>query len=149
MSMRMVKIILVHSVMPLILGGSLYISIRTSSLIMYDWFRIIGAIGVLEQVKTVIQPFLSWIPPFIYYSLPDGLWVYSISVFLGIIWSQGAFLERLFFNLLGPILGLGIEFGQLFNYVSGTFDITDLLFILAASISAIWLVEKERRRKYE
>jgi hypothetical protein len=147
--MRTAKMILIHSILPIILGGLLYILIRPSNLLMFKWFEVIKLTGLFEHIRTVLHPFVVSFPPFIYNSLPDGLWVYSITVCLGLMWLQGTKWERGFFYSAGPIMGFVIEIGQLYNFVPGTFDVTDFVFVLVASIAAVLLVEKERRREYE
>ena len=75
------------------------------------------------------------IPKWMIFSLPDALWVYSLTAFMIITWNDNPMSKNaMFWMSLGPILGIAPEFGQKIGIVSGTFDLVDLLFIIIASI---------------
>lgn len=81
--------------------------------------------------------------------LPDALWAFSFSSFLGITWglqrevtlsSQSA--------LYGGIAGSSYEIGQFFHLFPGTFDLIDLGASLIAGSLAIFIIAKIKRKTY-
>lgn len=120
--------ILLHVLLPIYVGGFIYILFRSKSLVMFDWFE---AIGILDFIQTLRNYFIGIkgnVPIWVYYSLPDGLWTYSFTSTILLFESNWKVLK---FWLLVPFLfGPLIEIFQLFRLFPGTFDPLDLLFYL-------------------
>ena len=74
-----IKMILIHVISPLIIGGILYVVFRTKSLRMFGWFEFIGFNSEISFLRKYVSPLKSWLPSWVYFSLPDGLWVYSFT----------------------------------------------------------------------
>lgn len=76
-------------------------------------------------------------PNWFIYSLPDGLWVYSLSSALLILWNG-----KLTGWLLVPFVGgVMLEFFQAWRLLSGTFDVIDLLMTIAAFFLSIYFLK--------
>jgi hypothetical protein len=122
----MKKIFFCHVVIPLISGGLIYISFRSLSLRMFDWFKWCKIDFFTSLIRSIIYPLKSHFPAWFYFSLPDALWVYSFSSALLIYWNND--FEKVKYWLLIPFVsGILIEISQGFKFFSGTFDFLDLL----------------------
>tara|TARA_B100000795_G_scaffold216277_1_gene170160 strand:+ start:431 stop:805 length:375 start_codon:yes stop_codon:yes gene_type:complete len=77
------------------------------------------------------------LPDWFLYSLPDGIWLFSYLSVLLLIWDNKISKHNIHWVLLIPSIAIFSEIGQLFEIVSGTFDITDLVFYLAGTILPI------------
>lgn len=121
------RTVIIHCVLPIALGGLLYILFRSTNLRMFDWVSAFGFDKIIFNVRSSIGEFKNSVPKWIYFSLPDGLWVYSFTSALLIIWRKNRRQARLW--ILVPFtLGVIIEILQLFHLFLGTFDILDLIF---------------------
>lgn len=129
-----------HVIMPITFGGIIYLLFRADSLMMFRWIDAIGVVSILDDMRAYCQSIqtdkLSWL----FFSLPDGLWVYSFTSFMLIVWGSKFSRHSLFWISIGPALALGGEMGQALRLVSGTFDSIDLLFCLIGSILPILIL---------
>ena len=57
------------------IGGIIYLTLRSESLIMFRWCEIIY---IKEYVDNIRLPYI--LPNWIVFSLPDGLWVLSYKI---------------------------------------------------------------------
>ena len=122
--------------LPILIGGSLYIVFRSKSIRLFDWFERIGFAESLHVSRSIIIPFKKDIPSWLYYSLPDGLWVYAFTSALLIFWNQE--IEKVKYWLLIPFIsGVSIEIAQGLKLLQGTFDFLDLAFTVLALILSV------------
>lgn len=122
--------------LPILIGGSLYIAFRSKSIRLFDWFERIGLTESLHGFRSIIIPYKKDIPSWLYYSLPDGLWVYAFASALMIYWNQE--IEKVKYWLLVPIVsGVFIEIAQGLKLLQGTFDFLDLAFTILALILSV------------
>ncbi|MGL2999410.1 hypothetical protein [Flavobacterium sp. RSSB_23] len=139
----MKKIIFIHVGIPIIIGGLIYISFRSPSLRMFEWFKLCNIDYFTSLIRCTIYPLRSsYIPPWFYYSLPDGLWVYSFSSALLIFWNND--FGKVKYWLLIPIIsGVLIEFLQGFKVFTGTFDLLDLVFSISGLLLSIFFINNK------
>jgi len=123
--MRLIKTTTIHVIFPLFLGGLLYISFRSLSLRMFRWFEIIGIHDLILIIRKTISPLKNNLPNWIYYSLPDGLWVYSLSSALMLLWDN-QYEKGKYWLAIPLIFGVIIELAQSVKLFPGTFDIIDI-----------------------
>lgn len=125
MSKRIVSIIcILASALLIAVGGCLYFSYRTETLLMFKLANIIHIDGFVESIR---QSMSLYAPSnFVIYNLPDGLW--SISYFLIIfsIWGN-INKESIVWFCLMPIIALISEFMQLTSIMPGQFDWYDIV----------------------
>ena len=123
-----------HVIIPITFGGILYLLFRSDSLMMFRWADAIGIKPVLDDMRiyctTIQMDNLNWI----FFSLPDGLWVYSFTSFMLIVWGLKFSRHSLFWISIGPLLALCGEMGQALGVVRGTFDPIDLLLCSFGSV---------------
>lgn len=135
----------VFSILPLLIGGFLYLGYRTERLLMFDWVDNLGLRSTIYQFRLFCteHPLPSWV----YYSLPDGLWLLSYMLFMNIIWSKKEEVQYIIWLYILPVIAIVSEILQIFISEIGTFDIIDLLSyvsaILTFNIFTQWNVKKK------
>jgi hypothetical protein len=77
-----------NSILPLVLGGLIYICWRAKTIWMFDWFRMFGLVANIDHLRSISAPISNLLPQWIIYSLPDGLWVYSLTAFMAMLWLE-------------------------------------------------------------
>ncbi|MCO5259858.1 MAG: hypothetical protein M9916_06910 [Crocinitomicaceae bacterium] len=105
-----VKNILYFVIFPLLLGTVIYVSTRTNNIYFLKALN-------LENSKISL-------PNWIMFNLPDGLWAFSFSSLIAIIWQNSIRKEYMFWLIFSCIVSIIIEISY------GTFDLLDLIFIL-------------------
>lgn len=129
---------IVHVLVPITIGGLIYICWREPDLIMFRWLRTIGLETFTNSLRSLTTPEHKFLPYWFIYSLPDGLWVYALTAFMLLLWRNSDSLPtKVFYCSLGLILGAGTELGQLAGIVPGTFDFGDLIVCLIAPTAAL------------
>jgi hypothetical protein len=127
-------------VVPLSLGGIIYLLFRSSDLRMFDWLDILGIKSAVFFFRMNSLAIKESIPDWTYYSLPDGLWVYAFTSSLILFWRGHPMMKN--WLLLPFIFGVIVEILQFFKLFPGTFDSMDLLFTLGAYICSIYILRK-------
>ncbi len=109
---------------------------------MFEWFSLIGLEDAIQSARTSVFEYKNYLPNWAYFSLPDGLWIYSFTSAILIYWNNDNQKTKLW--LLIPFTtGILIEILQAFKLFSGTFDYLDLTFlILGLSLSKIIINHK-------
>lgn len=127
--------ITIHVIIPILFGGLIYISFRSKSLNMFNWFESIGVLDNILLIRNSFYGLKESIPKWLYFSFPDALWVYS---FTSALLLSGNEIKSLKYWLLIPfILGPFLELLQLINLFPGTFDVIDLFFTCIAFLFSI------------
>jgi hypothetical protein len=130
-----------HVFLPLLLGGFIYILFRSESLLMFKWYHALGTDDLIRDLRIQATPYRHFVPEFILFSFPDGVWVYSLTVVMGGLWHNTSFFSRFFWVSIGPLIGIGSEMGQLLGLVPGTFSYSDLLSCFSATLGALILIK--------
>jgi hypothetical protein len=118
---------ILNMVLPVFLGGLIYISYRSVDLSMFLWFTKLGLVEQVWEIRSFVE-FNKWISNpsrFTLYCLPDGLWTYSMTSSFTYVWREN-YKEGAPWILFGVSIGVLSEFAQMFNLVSGVFDIGDI-----------------------
>jgi hypothetical protein len=131
--------IILRVVLPLIIGGIIYMIYRSEKLILFEWCT---RIGFNEVISFLRQNFSFQLPEWIKFNLPDALWLFSFTSLLIIIWKREVNKGSLFFILLPLFISFCWEFGQYAEIINGTFDIKDLLFYTIATLFAFQNIKK-------
>ena len=134
---NIIKLTIIHCLTPLFVGGLLYIFFRSTDLRMFHWFSFLGLDHFITSARDYFSVLKNDLPNWIYFSLPDGLWVYSFTSALLIYWRND--IHKVKFWLLIPLTtGVLIEVLQGVKLFPGTFDFLDLAFTsLGLLLSAI------------
>ena len=145
-----VRFILVHVVVPVLVGGLIYTFWRKPTLLVFSWYDFVGLNGIVDSLRSGAQPYYSSLPEWFLFCLPDGLWVYAMTSFMAGLWVASPKPYLLFWISLAPVLAIGGELGQLFGFVEGTYETRDLVFYLAGFTLAAFVVSgRNKRTNYE
>ena len=137
------RLLVLHVILPITIGGLIYVCWRDPGLLMFKWFRALGFEPLILQLRLATAAIRPALPFWFVYSLPDGLWVYALSAFMALVWSGSRpSILKIACLLAGPVLGAGSELGQLARIVPGSFDWTDFLFYLSAGALAFFAVSR-------
>jgi hypothetical protein len=136
-----------HVLITLTLGGMIYISWRPSSLVMFRWIESIGLNPIVTILRDNLETGATHVAHWILYSLPQGLWIYSLTIFLGMIWYDYASWCRTIILIYSLFISISVEMLQLLDSTPGTFDIADLALNISASIVAITVLWMKYDRK--
>tara|TARA_R110002049_G_C9172462_1_gene562054 strand:+ start:5790 stop:6227 length:438 start_codon:yes stop_codon:yes gene_type:complete len=121
MNKRLVNVV-INVISPLTLGGFIYILFRSKTLLMFNWFDVIGFTYHIQTLRDIVNSVNYYLPQWIYFSLPDGLWTYAFTSAILL------FDENKYFLLIPFSLSIVIELLQFFNLFKGTYDPIDLIF---------------------
>ena len=128
--------ILIFVIIPLLIGGMIYLLTRSDSLVMFDWlkkFELLEKITVIRSEFNIKNLLQNWI----IYNFPAWIWTFSLTVLLGIIWNCKINKESLMVLLIPSLLSILSEIFQKINLLNGTFDYADLFFYLVGGISGL------------
>ena len=138
--------IFIHVVIPMLVGGVIYILFREQNILMFRWFDFLGFDYLTTHSKEAFYN-NNMLPFWVKYSLPDGIWVYSMTSLMLIIWHNNTSSFKYIWILIGPFFGLFLELGQLVNIISGTYDHIDLLFTIFFSIIPFLIFKLKLNRR--
>ncbi len=91
---------------------------------MFTWLEILGFEKIVMSLRKTFGIFEP--SEFVIYSLPNGLWILSITILLLIIWKDYYKTNFKFYFTCLFLLVILPETLQFFKIISGTFDLVDL-----------------------
>jgi hypothetical protein len=126
----------IFSLLPIIIGGFLYICFRSEDILFFSWMRLFNInYNLLRHINiehTIITQY-------VIYSFPNGLWVLS-----GLFLLKSAVKNNrkilLLYSILFIAISIFIEAGQYFGILSGTFDILDLITVIVFSSIGLLII---------
>ena len=131
---------IIHAFFSMFIGSMIYILLREKRLLMFKWFKFIKLDFVINFLRDSFYKYRIYIPKSVLFSLPDALWVYSFTMFLSIYFKNKIILSSIF---VGSMI---IEILQLW-FVTGTFDMYDVIYMFILYLIAMYFIEKIRRKK--
>lgn len=126
-------ILILFSIFILFTGGILYLFFRPHNLEMFYWLRFIGCEKFFREHTYNSN---SSIVSFSIFSLPNGLWLLSAVIFLGLIWKKRNLIFYIY-ALLFVIISLAFELFQLLRIIPGTFDFLDIITLVISFLLGI------------
>jgi len=130
----------------MVIGGFIYILFREKNLLMFIWFNSLGLDNLIEFFRNnflLKNPFPEWIIN----SLTDGIWCYSLTSLMLIIWYRDSNKIKYFWLLIGPIIGISAEICQLIEIIPGTYDNSDLAFCICGSFIPFYIFSNQKTRR--
>ena len=109
--------------LPFVLGGAVYVLFRADAILLNQWMKNLEFMSFVNEWRTLFDSPPSWV----LYNLPDGLWTFASTYALLLIWKKEDGIQALIWISIPLLLALGLEFGQFFSYLSGSFDTKDLI----------------------
>ena len=131
---------IIRAFFSMFIGSMIYILFREKRLLMFKWFKFIKLDFVINFLRDSFYKYRIYIPKSVLFSLPDALWVYSFTMFLSIYFKNKIILSSIF---VGSMI---IEILQLW-FVTGTFDMYDVIYMFILYLIAMYFIEKIRRKK--
>jgi len=130
---------LVHVIAPILVGTTIYLSWRSTTLRLFDWGDNLGMAEVLRTVRSAAWAGRESVPGWVAYSLPDALWSYAFTCALCFVWASRGYWERSLWLLVPLVVTTGSELLQGSGLIVGTFDWIDVLLSGAACVLALLL----------
>jgi hypothetical protein len=138
---------LLHVALPLLAGSTLYLLWRPRSLVFFDAIEALGHAEFVDSMRVSVHALA---PPaalheLALYSVPNALWLYAFTWAVRALWREHGGLAGTIW-LAAPVgLGVGLELGQGFGLVSGTFDASDLWTSAVAVVLGLFATRRKGR----
>ncbi len=148
MNSRQILFFILFSLLPLLAGTLVYLGWRSDSLLVFRWLDLIEMTDLVARLResTLARP----LPPWVRYSLPDGLWVFAATNALGAVWAGGRDREARWWLFVPLGFALLSEVAQLTNRLSGTFSAGDVIaYITGGMLAALLCNRYFRRRRHD
>ena len=123
----------------LFIGGLIYILLRPSEHIFFEWFSRAGLENWVDTARAVSPVLGRLFPDWIIYSLPNGLWAFAYALLITTIWSGSISSIKYLWLASMPVLVLGFEFMQYPGIIPGTFCMQDIALGLAGLSLGIFI----------
>jgi len=133
-------------IFPILLGGLIYTLYRSKNILLFDWYNYLGFSQNIIQFRKIFNPNDLVFSNFLTQNLPDGLWVYSFASCMLLIWRDHQSTHKYLYIIIPIFLSITSEFLQLYNVLSGTYDIKDILSYVIFSILATILFKKTYKK---
>jgi hypothetical protein len=145
--MTRIKNIILFVLLPILVGGLIYIVSRPKSLKMFKWFENINIDNLTNSIR---DEFIHIEYPYwVKYNLPDFLWVFSFTSLILIIWNKKIVSENISYIIFPVSVGVLSEIGQLFGIINGTFDLMDILFYSLGGLLSTLIFINSKSNKNE
>lgn len=141
-SMEQRSLVLLGILMCLFCGTLIYATTRSESIYLNQFLVQVAGRDILSSLQSVVEN--SRIPRWIIYSLPDALWMWTLTILVLLIWDFKLHRKSILWVAGAVLAGILLEVLQGFNIGYGTFDVTDLVLILiAAFIPVSFIILKQ------
>lgn len=134
---------LVFSLICLFFGLLIYANLRGENLILHSIMKNLGLFEILQIPASWLDSYD--FPDWLIFALPDGLWMLSLVLVIGAIWHFKWNKTAIFWYSTALSFGLLYELFQNTQFVPGTFNWTDMVFIFIGGIVPIFFFWKQNR----
>lgn len=124
---------------PLLIGGSIYILFRSKQLYLVRYVYKIGGKEQLTAIRKQAEEIGEWLPSWVLHTLPDALWLYAFASFMYLLWQGAGASQQWLWSIMPLLVALIWEIGQAFHWWKGTFDWWDMA---AYSIVSMIIIRK-------
>jgi hypothetical protein len=121
----------------LLSGGIIYVLFRSSEPVFFSWIRSAGLESWLSFVRNSSLSLNRFLPEWVIYSLPNGLWAFAYAMLITGIWAESKSRLKYFWMASIPVLVIGFEILQGTGIIPGTFCLYDIAFGTAGIISGV------------
>jgi hypothetical protein len=142
--MRKIKPIL--GIASIIFGGIIYIVWRKQTLLMFNWFDLIGLSSIVDSIRNITKAMFVIPPEWFRFSLPNALWLFGGILLFSSIWGKWSF-ERLSWIVVFLSIAIGSEFMQLVGYIPGIYDNCDMFFMIVFALLALLIDTKKTTKE--
>lgn len=138
------KEMIYHIIFPIIVGGIIYIIFRPTTLLMFSWFDLFKLTDIIFFLRSKFHGVSIYLFSWIIYSLPNGLWSYSLTYIMLAIWKNSEKKYKFIWYITSLILGIGGEFLQYFKVINGVFEMNDIFFYIIGFLFAFIFISYKR-----
>jgi hypothetical protein len=131
----------------LLLGGLIYILFRSNKLYVNKWLLNHTLGFELQSIRTYTLSIRDYLPEWLIYSLPDALWMLSLSTLTHNIWKDESKKNRIIWSLIPLMIAVSWEVAQGLKLIKGTFDWIDILFYGLVTITIIFNLKTTKDEK--
>ena len=135
------------SIFSILFGGGIYIAFRTTGILFFRWLDYLLLIEPIESLREVTLTYRLFLPNWFLYCLPDGLWMFSYSCIVLVIWDGKITKNSLFWLISLPLISVFCEILQYYHYINGTFDMVDIILFIFGSLLPIFINQKMKNEK--
>lgn len=115
------------SLIAVCVGASIYILFRPTEAAFLNWFTLPESGQWLDALRVRSLWAHSFLPEWLIYSMPDGLWAFAYTLLVLTIWRGSRSFLKYFWLLSIPLLVFGFEMLQLSGDIQGTFCLNDII----------------------
>ena len=138
-----IRLMLIMVLLCMSLGAVIYFITRSEGIYLNQWLSQFNNGKVLFFFQSLLTN--AQLPDWVIYSLPDALWMFCLVTIILILWDFRLNKHSMLWVFLAACTGIFFEVFQGLGFVRGTFDWTDLLFIvLAVFIPLLFTRNKSR-----
>lgn len=130
---------------PLFLGLIIYIGFRVPTIKLFYFFEQKDLYVWVNQLRHEIYFLTEYLPDWVIFSLPDGLWLFSCISLILFIWKNNEKLGSVW-ALIALSLSISSEFLQHGKIIKGTYDSIDILFYFLGFFTSIFLLILKTKR---
>jgi len=131
------SVILLHVICPILLGAMIYILFRQNTLFVFKWIHYLSLDKIVVLLRSLVKGIK--IDNWILYSLSDGIWVYSGTSLLLVIWKYQWNKQSIIWIGFPFFISIIAELMQLFGFLRGTFCLVDTIIIIISFILALFI----------
>ena len=132
------------------LGGIIYILFRPTEIVFFNWIPSVGLDNWFNMTRQKSLSLYPYLPEWIVFSLPNGLWAFAYALLITVIWSGSKSLTKYFWMASIPLLVLGFEILQYSGVIPGTFCVQDITLGLVGLITGIQVgIETNKFKNHE
>jgi hypothetical protein len=136
-------------IIPLLLGAGIYLVFRTDSLKVFEWMEALQVSSSIDVMRTELHFLRDYLPQWVLFSLPDGLWLFSGINLILCIWRNEISPANIGWLATLCLIAIGSELLQFAALLSGTFDFRDLSAYSLAIILSFIIFRPRRGFSYE
>lgn len=125
------------AMLPLLVGGGVYVFWRSPSLLMFRWFDGLGLAPFVALLRDTVGSVADHVPGWILYSWPDAAWTMSGVMLFAFIWQGSQSNAKHVWILLAPVIAIVSEMAQWLRLLPGTFDPVDLAACGLATLAGV------------
>lgn len=137
-----VPLFLCCALLPVIIGGLVYLFWRPDSIAFLGWLNVIGLDRSLVHLRIQVAPLYIYLPEWVIYSLPNGLWAFSYAFIITALWWPTLTALKYLWLATIPLVGLGYEVMQYLGIIPGVFCYTDLVLCFIGVVSGMTVAVK-------
>lgn len=125
-------------VLPLTIGGLLYLAFRPTHLLLFAWAEHLGFAQIVASLRVLAAPHVGSMPPWVINSAPAGLWAFALTGGMSRLWRRNLQIRAWVWIGIAALVGIASELLQISGYLPGTFDPIDLLAYVVGSLLGVW-----------